>query len=88
MSRVKAPWSAEQVANLNAWQKNRRFHPFTCGGQRNDAEHNAYAEAHPGADRGQLVATEQGWICPVPGCGYTQQWAHSFMLAPRAIATP
>lgn len=25
-----------------------------------------------------LVATENGWICPV--CGYTQNWAHLFMM--------
>ena len=24
-----------------------------------------------------LIATKDGWICPV--CGYTQNWAHSFM---------
>ena len=24
-----------------------------------------------------LIATENGWLCPV--CGYTQNWAHSFM---------
>lgn len=26
-----------------------------------------------------LVPTEDGWVCP-NGCGYTQNWAHSFML--------
>lgn len=42
------PWTDEQVAALNAFQHDGRFHPFTCGNNSN----------HP-----VLVATPTGWIC-------------------------
>ena len=45
---IYAPWTAEQVAQLNAWQKRSDRHPFTCG---NDSQH------YP------LVAMRDGWIC-------------------------
>lgn len=61
---VKAPWNDEQVANLNAFQSSRRFHPFTCGGDRGNEAHKQYAREH-GGDNGQLVATEDGFVCPV-----------------------
>lgn len=35
---------------------------------------------HPytcGNCREDLVATENGWICSSPVCGYTQNWAHN-----------
>lgn len=59
-----APWSAEQVANLNKHQASPHYHPFTCGG----------CEAVPEC-REVLVATEAGWKCPNPACSYTQKWA-------------
>jgi hypothetical protein len=74
------PWSAEQVDALNRYQTSGRFHPFTCGNNRTDDIHRAYQKEH-GGDFGQLVATETGWVCPVPGCGYKQDWAHGAMLA-------
>lgn len=27
-----------------------------------------------------LVATRQGWVCTTLDCGYTQNWAHNFMV--------
>lgn len=30
-----------------------------------------------------LVATEDGWICPV--CTYTQKWAHNFMADKEVV---
>lgn len=61
------PWTEEQVAALNQWQKNGRFHPFTCPGNKADCR-----------DRRELVATRDGWICQ---CGeYRQGWAHDFMF--------
>lgn len=48
MNSVKPPWDAETIANLNAYQTNGRFHPYTCG---NDSDH-------------ILEATEAGWVCP------------------------
>lgn len=63
-------WTMQQVANLNAWQHAGHVHPFTCG-HRSD---------HPAVDgdKGILVATRHGWICPY--CDYTQDWAHAEML--------
>ncbi len=61
-------WTKEQVKNLNDYQSSGYMHPFTCGGKKD------------GKDcRSILVATEDGWICP-DGCGYTQKWAHEFMI--------
>lgn len=56
-------FTEDQVESLNAYQACGQWHPFTCGN-------------HCGAT---LIATTDGWICPTEGCGYTQDWAHSFM---------
>lgn len=65
---MKAPFTPEQVAALNEFQKG-PMHPFTCPG---DKKH-CYKD-------NVLVATEQGWVC---ACGeYTQDWAHDFMVEP------
>jgi hypothetical protein len=74
---VAAPWTDEQVANLNRYQRAGVFHPFTCG--RRD-EH----RDNPGV----LVAETDGWHCPAAGCTYRQEWAHPFMAMPptRAMA--
>lgn len=47
------------------------IHPFTCP-NRGDGNHR---EAY--GDKGALVATVRGWICPF--CDYTQDWAHESM---------
>lgn len=65
---TRAPWTEGQVAVLNAFQAEGRFHPFTCGSD-------DHVGPHP-----RLVATEAGWVCPDPACGYTQDWAHAFMV--------
>jgi len=66
-------WTQEQVDALNASQQG-YGHPFTCGsGNRSDEAHTAYAE-ESGEDKGQLIATKRGWVCPV--CDYRQFWAH------------
>jgi len=67
---VHAPWTTEQVAALNRFQQNGDFHPFTCGGNRQD-------EFHLDGE-GVLLATENGWVCPY--CDYTQDWALAFMM--------
>jgi hypothetical protein len=77
MEQIKAPWSQEQIDALNRYQREGNFHPFTCGGNRSDAAHKRYAEEHGDRDWGLLVATPEGWVCPV--CGYKQNWAHGFM---------
>jgi hypothetical protein len=81
MDRITTPWTAEQVADLNAHQRSGRFHPFTCGGDRGDAAHRAYAAENGDTDDGLLVAYEDGWRCPV--CDYHQAWAWAGMAAPE-----
>lgn len=49
MKQVRAPFTAEQVANINEYQEQGRFHPFTCGGEK---------------CRETLVAHEDGLHCP------------------------
>jgi hypothetical protein len=77
MVKIYAPFTEEQCVALNQWQNSPYMHPFTCGDNRGDEEHRAYALEHR-EDLGQLVATRSGWACPV--CGYKQNWAHDFML--------
>jgi len=74
---IKAPWTPEQVKNLEAHQNNPEVHPFTCG-NRHLSEHKEYAEKHAQRDHGILVPTLNGWVCPV--CDYTQDWAHPMMV--------
>lgn len=62
--RIEPPWTPEQVAALNRFQQTGFMHPFTC-------------PDHHGGDR-DLTATPEGWVCLK--CGYTQKWAHRFML--------
>jgi hypothetical protein len=62
-----APWSEEQVAALNKYQKDGRMHPFTCPGEFEQCK------AHR-----ELIATTNGWVCQ---CGkYKQNWAHEWMV--------
>jgi len=61
---IEAPWNAEQVDNLNRFQRLGFMHPFTCPG-------------HEGGGDRDLVATRGGWICR--HCDYRQNWAHDFM---------
>jgi len=75
LEQVFAPFSPEQVQNLNEFQcrvnGGMSFHPFTCQ-NRGDGNH-----GEEGGDRGVLIATEAGWVCP--HCDYTQNWAHANM---------
>jgi hypothetical protein len=72
-SHTLAPWTTAEVEALNAFQANRRWHPFTCGNR-----------PHPGNAEGVLTATAAGWRCS--SCDYTQDWAHAFMADPRWIS--
>lgn len=49
MSQIKAPWTTEQVEQLNRYQKGHYMHPYTCGGEE---------------CRQDLIATADGWVCP------------------------
>jgi hypothetical protein len=67
---LQAPWTPEQVAALNVFQRSGRFHPYTCGRR---SEH---------AGEGVLLATTAGWVCPAESCDYKQDWASAFMAQP------
>jgi NAD+ synthetase len=70
---IVAPFTNEQVQNLNEYQKLGIVHPFTCCSPENIHE----CERSCGKGEGILIATNNGWVCP---CGkYTQDWAHAFM---------
>ncbi|MBP5896387.1 hypothetical protein [Streptomyces scabiei] len=71
---VAAPWTAEQVVNLNRHQRAGFVHPFTCG-----------RRGHHPNNPGVLVATTEGWHCPADACGYRQGWAFPFMAEPLTL---
>lgn len=76
--KIRPPWTPEQVAALNEFQRRGGMHPFTCGGD--------HAPGSP-----SLIAREGGWHCPQPygePCDYTQDWAHAFMADPGAWPQP
>lgn len=73
MPEIRAPFTDDQVETLNRFQVGGWFHPFTCGRR---------AE-HPD-NEGVLVASNDGWHCPV--CDYTQDWAHWFMADRDCVA--
>jgi len=75
--RIFAPWTDEQVTQLNAWQQSGYMHPFTCGGSVHDG--NVHGE------RPALFAERDGWVCPDTNCDYRQNWAHSFMASPEVL---
>lgn len=66
------PWTGEQVANLNSFQRSGQFHPFTCSGG-----------GGPHGDRPDrpavLIPERDGWRCPVPECTHRQAWAYATM---------
>lgn len=59
MATFKAPWTPEQVSNLNKWQHCGFTHSYTCGGNGDTC-------------RAVLEATPDGWICAY--CDYTQDF--------------
>lgn len=69
---VRAPFTDDQVASLNAYQRSGVVRPYTCGV---DSSH------------GYLVAYAQGWKClhavdpgidPTRTCDYVQDFAHTY----------
>jgi hypothetical protein len=75
IAQVYAPWTEEQVRALNTYQRDDRFHPYTCPTRRCRAQKN----------EGRLRATESGWVCGL--CGYTQAWAHASSIRMGQEAT-
>lgn len=82
MEKIKAPFTKEEVEKLNEYQKQGKFHPFTCCSPEEIPEclravKEVDGKIIEGTSDGILIAREEGWICP---CGkYTQDWAYSFM---------
>lgn len=77
--RIYAPFTVDQVRALNEYQTRGRMHPFTC----EEKAGGLGGPVHP-ADS-VLKATIEGWFCPVDGCSYSQNWAHSFMADGTAV---
>ena len=61
-------WAEETVKGLEKYQRDGRFHPYTCP--------NRSLETHPyragDRDFGMLVPTTEGWVCR--DCDYRQDW--------------
>ncbi len=62
----KAPFTADEVDSLNAYQREGVLHPFTCGQCLRDEQND-----------GVLVASGSGWHCPA--CDHVQDWCHDWM---------
>lgn len=63
MSQLEAPWTDEQVKNLNIYQKSGRMHPYTD-----------YLDDGTKID---LIATKDGWV-KTEGGPVCQTWAHDW----------
>jgi hypothetical protein len=73
MKDVGSPFTDEQVININIYQKNREYHPFTCCGE--------FCDRGEREDEGILIASNEGLACP---CGlYKQDWCYAFMAEPQ-----
>lgn len=80
MSKITAPFTPEQVEQLNRFQQLGITHPFTC------ATPKKHKPAHPALRtpvHDVLIATTEGWKCPI--CDYTKNWAHAFMADKEMI---
>lgn len=64
MSQLEAPWTDEQVKNLNVYQKSGKMHPFT--GHLDDGS------------KVDLIATKDGWV-KIEGGSVCQTWAYDWM---------
>ena len=82
MTSVYAPFTEDQIASLNEYQKSGVFNEFTCGndncpGKRHISYNPKYRPPEPAPTGDTLVAYELGWLCP--SCNYTQNWGWKFM---------
>lgn len=71
---IEPPWTPEQIAGLDKYQREGYFHPYTCPNRGDGAHRNR------GLDLGTLVPTPNGWVCL--DCPYQQKWAHAFSVMP------
>lgn len=80
--RIEAPFTDEQVLNINMFQNDGRFHPFTCCSPEEITEctragRMVDGEYVQGISQGLLVAYNDGMLCP---CGeYKQTWVYQSM---------
>lgn len=89
--KITAPFTPAQVQTLNERQchvaGSMPIHPFSCPNRGDGITYDAVGVADDaaathgteGGDRGILIATEDGWVCP--SCGYRQDWAYAAMAA-------
>ena len=68
---MKITLTPAEVDALNRFQHSGQFHPYTCGGNRTDANHLD--------GEGILVATADGWVCPY--CDYRQEFGSNSRTA-------
>ena len=84
--KITAPFSPDQVQYLNERQCHvdggMALHPFTCPNRNDGLTHDRVSE---GGERGLLIATPGGWVCP--HCEYTLSWAYASMaVRPTPVA--
>ena len=85
---IDAPFTDAQVRALNQFQFSEVMHPFTCPEQGKPLKAMLdYGREVEEREHGEvvLIATAEGWKCPMRGCGYTQGWAHKFMAQPGFV---
>lgn len=69
-----APWTDDELANLNRFQTLGFMHEFTCCSPEEIPE----CQRRTKQNGGMLTATTDGWVCP---CGkYKQDWCYPYML--------
>lgn len=69
---ITAPWTAEQVANLNEYQRCGMAHPYTAGHRNEDGS------------AIKFIATPGGWV-EREGGSVVQTWAHENIAAGEFI---
>lgn len=71
---IRAPWTADQVASLNAYQACGYRHPFTY----DVYQHTVMGQGFGAVEKVDLIATPAGWVAKEGG-PVVQDWAHEFM---------
>jgi hypothetical protein len=75
---IHAPFTEEQVKNINEYQVDGMMHPFTC-----PCDHDDFVDGEVAADH-LLIATKENLYCS--DCDYQQYWVHDFMADGTANA--
>lgn len=73
LDKIGAPFTQEQIVNINKNQYNSSYHPLTCCGGSNGQQKGCERVNNEG--EGILIAKVDGLTCP---CGeYKQTWTYS-----------